>query len=184
LLAPFVQGNVSADVDCPIFAQGSHLMFDRNHSHSHQERVDLPVRLVCEDGREQLVSIIAGADRSVGAVLNGADMFIQIETPDGVSRYISKSSICSAEPVVTPRTDQLKRKLSPSGTFDPYRILGAEPGSNVEDLRAAYRKKAAEYHPDRYASMGLPKEMLNYVDSMARNINMAWQEVSQSKKVA
>jgi len=159
-------------------------MFNRNHTYNHAERRELPVRLVCDDGAEQLVSIVTGTHHSVAAVLNGADMFVEIETTDGVSRFVSKSSIRSAEPVIIARTDQLKRRLSPSGGTDPYSMLGINKSADLEEIQKAYRQKAAEYHPDRYASMDLPKEVHAYVDAMARRINMAWQEISKASEAA
>ena len=31
---------------------------------------------------------------------------------------------------------------------DPYAVLGVEPGSSVEEIRAAYRQRARSEHPD------------------------------------
>ncbi|HMS77972.1 MAG TPA: DnaJ domain-containing protein, partial [Burkholderiaceae bacterium] len=34
-------------------------------------------------------------------------------------------------------------------TRDPYDVLGVASSATVADIRLAYRKKAAAYHPDR-----------------------------------
>ena len=33
--------------------------------------------------------------------------------------------------------------------LSPYRVLGIQPGCNEEELRAAYKKRALETHPDK-----------------------------------
>ena len=37
---------------------------------------------------------------------------------------------------------------------DPYRILELEPGAGQAEIRAAYRRLAARYHPDKVAHLG------------------------------
>ncbi len=33
--------------------------------------------------------------------------------------------------------------------FDPYEILGLEPGADDRDIKKAYRKLSLQYHPDK-----------------------------------
>lgn len=33
--------------------------------------------------------------------------------------------------------------------FEPYSILGLQPGASETDIRKAYRAKSREYHPDK-----------------------------------
>ncbi len=37
---------------------------------------------------------------------------------------------------------------------DPYKILGIEPNSTSEEIKAAYAKQAAQYHPDKVQHLG------------------------------
>jgi uncharacterized membrane protein YkvA (DUF1232 family) len=37
---------------------------------------------------------------------------------------------------------------------DPYSILGLEPGATKDEIRAAYKKKASQYHPDKVQHLG------------------------------
>ncbi|MGI9483503.1 MAG: J domain-containing protein [Hyphomicrobiales bacterium] len=159
-------------------------MFNRGSGQSYGDRHEFSVRLKTDDGEEHFVKLFSASHHSVLGILNGADMFIEIEDAQGVVRIISKDTIKSIEPVFAPRTDQLKRRLKQTGSFDPYVILGVPQGADIEAIRAAYRDLATQYHPDRFASMDLPKEMSKYVDSMARRINMAWQELSKNADAA
>ena len=38
--------------------------------------------------------------------------------------------------------------------FEPYRILGVEPGSDPEEIKSAYRYLTKKYHPDRNKLQG------------------------------
>lgn len=37
---------------------------------------------------------------------------------------------------------------------DPHAVLGVSDGASQEDIRAAYRQLAAQYHPDKLAHLG------------------------------
>ena len=37
---------------------------------------------------------------------------------------------------------------------DPYQVLGLERGAGQDEIRAAYRRLAAQYHPDKVAHLG------------------------------
>lgn len=37
---------------------------------------------------------------------------------------------------------------------DPYVILGVDRGATAKEIRAAYRRTAAQYHPDKVAHLG------------------------------
>lgn len=37
---------------------------------------------------------------------------------------------------------------------DPYNILGVQPGASKEEIKAAYKRLAAQYHPDKVQHLG------------------------------
>jgi DnaJ-domain-containing protein 1 len=37
---------------------------------------------------------------------------------------------------------------------DPYDVLGVSPGASMEEIRAAYRRLVAQYHPDKVQHLG------------------------------
>lgn len=60
---------------------------------------------------------------------------------------------------------------------DPYVILGIEPDIQDEDLKRAYRRIAAQNHPDRMVARGAPAELQRVaVDKMA-SINVAYEKI-------
>ena len=39
-------------------------------------------------------------------------------------------------------------------SLDPYQTLGVDPGAGQDEIRQAYRRLAAQYHPDKAAHLG------------------------------
>lgn len=59
---------------------------------------------------------------------------------------------------------------------DPFEILGVSPGAAFEDVRAAWRARLAEYHPDKYAQAG-PKIRAVAADE-SRRLNAAYARIA------
>jgi hypothetical protein len=50
-----------------------------------------------------------------------------------------------------------EQKTSPEhedAETDPYQILGVQPGASKEEIKGAYKKLAAQYHPDKVQHLG------------------------------
>lgn len=69
-------------------------------------------------------------------------------------------------------------------THDPYAVLGITNAATPEQIHAAYVTMARNYHPDRYAASGLPREVTDYICAMAKRINAAWDILSSSQALA
>jgi hypothetical protein len=52
------------------------------------------------------------------------------------------------------RTGEASKASGREGAQDPHHILGIGPGADQKQIRQAYRRLAAQYHPDKVAHLG------------------------------
>jgi hypothetical protein len=74
----------------------------------------------------------------------------------------------NAVPADEPRAPQ----APPPATDDPFVVLGVTRGSNQKAIRAAYRAKIAEYHPDLVERAG--PELRKFAEDKTKRINAAY----------
>ncbi|MBU6371297.1 MAG: TerB family tellurite resistance protein [Alphaproteobacteria bacterium] len=60
---------------------------------------------------------------------------------------------------------------------DPYAVLGLLPGATPDEVRHAWRRLAAENHPDRMASRGAPAEFVRIAEIKTAAINAAYAQI-------
>lgn len=151
-------------------------MFERNQIDNNEqaEKRQIPVRIVLDDGEALRGRLLVAPTRSLSDELGAASGFVQFAPYGGDPTHLAKSAIRLISETNVPRANNLERRLRQADQFDPHQILdiprGAEPGM----IRAAYLGLAKIYHPDRFSSLDLPDEMLEYASSMARRINSAY----------
>lgn len=47
-----------------------------------------------------------------------------------------------------------REDTSDAAERDPFKILGVEPGASSDEIKAAYRRAVAKYHPDKVTHLG------------------------------
>lgn len=62
-----------------------------------------------------------------------------------------------------------------------YDALGVRENASEQDIRRAYRKKAAEYHPDKMAAKGLPKDFTEMATRKFQEIQEAWDQICSAR---
>ncbi|MES1200574.1 MAG: molecular chaperone DjiA [Pseudomonadota bacterium] len=62
---------------------------------------------------------------------------------------------------------------------DPYAILGLLPGASLDDVRHAWRRLAAENHPDRMSERGAPPEFVAIAAEKIAAINAAYARIRE-----
>jgi len=60
---------------------------------------------------------------------------------------------------------------------DPFAVLGLLPGASADEVRQAWRRLAAENHPDRMAARGAPAEFVRIAELKTAAINAAYAEI-------
>jgi DnaJ like chaperone protein len=66
---------------------------------------------------------------------------------------------------------------------DPYAILGLLPGATMEEVRQAWRRQAAENHPDRMLQRGAPPEFVEIARDKTAAINAAYARIREELSV-
>ncbi|QFT55657.1 co-chaperone DjlA [Microbulbifer sp. THAF38] len=74
------------------------------------------------------------------------------------------------------------RGSSASELQQHYAVLGCSEETSDKDLKLAYRRKAAEYHPDKMASKGLPEEFMRHAEDQMKSITVAYEAIVEARK--
>jgi DnaJ like chaperone protein len=64
---------------------------------------------------------------------------------------------------------------------DAYKVLECTPDMSDAEIKTVYRKKCIEFHPDKLASKGLPKEFMEYANEQLAKINEAYDTIKKTR---
>jgi DnaJ like chaperone protein len=62
-----------------------------------------------------------------------------------------------------------------------FEILGISDEASTGEIKKAYRKKAAEFHPDKIEGKGLPPEFIKFANDKLAEINASYEAVMSSR---
>jgi DnaJ like chaperone protein len=77
---------------------------------------------------------------------------------------------------------RLKATHMGAGPNDPYVILGVLPDATDAEVRAAWRARVSDAHPDRARSRGLPDEFIEVAESKTAAINAAFDTITRERR--
>jgi hypothetical protein len=72
-------------------------------------------------------------------------------------------------------SERAQENTDSESAFDPYEILGVSPSAPKEAIRAAYKARMQEYHPDKVAHLG--EELQALAHRKAQEIQRAYEQV-------
>lgn len=131
---------------------------------------------------------LCGTGRPNCAVLEDIlDGLFHIATADGMVHEREVGFLRRISEIFEIREERFEAILSRhaiGGEADPWRVLGLELGAPFEEVRAQYRRMAAENHPDRLIARGVPEEFLAIANRRLAAINTAYETIERSRRPA
>jgi DnaJ-domain-containing protein 1 len=158
-------------------------MFERNPV-DNAALVTVAVEISLEDGSVVTGRAALPPSRAVHRLLDGADPFLFVEAFDGEGTFIPKTAIKTLKIVTPVKPKTLYVAATDATTFDPHRILGVAKDASFDEIKAAYHQLAKQYHPDVYASVALPGEVVAYLEARAKQINAAFRVLKSPRRSA
>ena len=64
---------------------------------------------------------------------------------------------------------------------DPWEVLGVDPDTSPDEVRAAWRRLVRDTHPDRMVARGVPEEAVKLAEKRLIAINRAWETISEGR---
>ena len=136
-------------------------------------------------GADGYARMIARRFRARPAALEDVmDGLFHIALADGVVTDDEDGFLRSvAESMGLSRTEFLRIRAAHLGPDldDPYLLLGVDRDASDEDLRRAYRRMAANNHPDRLMARGVPPELQRVATRKMAMINTAYRKVQEER---
>jgi hypothetical protein len=145
-----------------------------------QNSDQITVELVLVDGTELRGKMLLARDKTLQQYMNLAgEPFLEFEDQELGPVLLAKTSLRSMRRFEMPRATQLEDSLQANDVYDPYAILGVGKTITVDEAHHRFQQLISVYHPDRFASAGLPPEMSEYVMAMAKRITAAYAEIKR-----
>ena len=63
--------------------------------------------------------------------------------------------------------------------WNPWQVLGLEPGASRDEIRRAWRRKVRESHPDQMIARGLPEDMVQLANARVADLNRAYEALTR-----
>jgi hypothetical protein len=155
-------------------------MFERGVGDGAQGPVAVDITL--EEGQRIRGRLLLPPGQSLAQALNGPASFLEFEPSGGGRMFVAKSALQTVKPVDMPAAPKLWAGPTEGADFNPFAVLGVKPGATRQEAHEAYIRLAKIYHPDRYATTELPREVRDYLAVMARRINSAFEALEAPSK--
>lgn len=112
------------------------------------------------------------------------DCLVLIATADGAlhateEQYLNEAVVAFGLPPNI-LTEALEEILPDMQKY--YAILGCDPSVSDEELKRCYRELSLKYHPDRISSKDLPSHLLKLAEEKFKEIQNAYQIITQHRK--
>ncbi|WP_226668862.1 co-chaperone DjlA [Microbulbifer aggregans] len=166
------------------------------------------LRLTGED-REQAIKIFQNAKSDNYTIYDYAEQYRQLIRNQAMREMVYRLlfAVAFADGELHPAEEQILRRIPASlglhesiftamfqefgrggasgqggGLQAHYDILECSPDVSDRELKLAYRRKAAEFHPDKLAAKGLPDEFMRHAEDQMKSVTVAYDTIAAARK--
>lgn len=145
-----------------------------------QAAIDSPARF--EDFARQFYERFQGQPQMVEMMV---DILLRVGVSDGALDVAEETLILRAARIFhfdDNRLSQLRARYG-AGKDPAYDILGCSKDDSDAVIKKRYRTLVKEYHPDKFASKGLPEEFNQLAHDKFREIQKAYETIKRERQI-
>jgi hypothetical protein len=76
----------------------------------------------------------------------------------------------------------LARPVKEDERADPFEVIGVPQGASFDEVHSAWRRRLAEYHPDRFAQAGVKIRKVALAET--QRINAAFRSIAEARRTS
>ncbi|MEN1760241.1 J domain-containing protein [Anoxynatronum sibiricum] len=92
--------------------------------------------------------------------------------------YSKESASPGEENNHTKESNELEENEMP---LSPYEMLNCKPGDDIYTVKKQYRKQILKYHPDKYAHLEMPEDLVTLLHKRVIEINRAYEMIANGE---
>lgn len=147
-----------------------------------ERRAARPVTIELRDGRRLTGTLQLPENLTAQQLLRRATPFLTIRTPQGdlaLNRSMISALLLGDEAVRAQDEEKAKvaEPVRPITGTDPCRILNVRPGASRDEIKAAWRKRISQCHPDKVAGRGAADDIVAAAQAQAAAVNAAYRSL-------
>ena len=136
-------------------------------------------------GFEDYAARVAGMfAEAVGTLCDLMEGLFYIAVADGAYHDLEDNFLAEVARIFGLSDRQFKAvraRFVPDADPDPWDVLGVDPDTPKEEIRATWRQLVRESHPDRMMARGVPEEAIKLSEKRLIAINHAWEAISEGR---
>jgi hypothetical protein len=132
------------------------------------------------NGDWDFITLIHPNHKTLREFINEPAPYIEVIDGDGARFFVQKSELVRIEPdtrgkeSATPSRGKAKLDLGRFDSDDPWVVMALPAGTPEDQIRLHYVEAAKRLHPDRLATLDVPREVVAVCGLMMAKLNTAY----------